>query len=109
MIGRKAEIAELQRIMESRKAEFAVVYGRRRVGKTYLVREFFANKFAFYHTGMANSTTKEQLRAFNSSLNEYGTIKYPQAGTWFDSFQQLAHLLSISRKRGKRVVCPFLI
>jgi len=104
MIGRKDEIAELQEIMEGREAQFVVVYGRRRVGKTYLVREFFANRFAFYHTGMANSTTKEQLHAFNASLNKYGTIRYPQAGSWFDAFQQLINLLANSRKRGKKVV-----
>ena len=53
IIGREYEIAELQRLKESKSPELVAVYGRRRVGKTFLVREFFQNQFAFYHTGVS--------------------------------------------------------
>ena len=52
IIGRDKECRELKDILDSGKSEFVVVYGRRRIGKTFLVREFFNNKFAFYHTGL---------------------------------------------------------
>jgi AAA+ ATPase superfamily predicted ATPase len=104
MVGRKLELAKLQEITESEEAEFVVVFGRRRVGKTYLIREFFQNNFTFYHTGMANENLDTQLKAFNSSLNNYSSIRYPQAKTWFDAFEQLINLLLNSRKRGKKVI-----
>ena len=50
IIGRKQEQKELEKVYNSNKAEFVVVYGRRRVGKTYLVREYFNGEFDFYHT-----------------------------------------------------------
>ena len=53
IIGRKNEINELKLVMESPEAEFVVVYGRRRVGKTYLINQFFDNRFVFKVTGMA--------------------------------------------------------
>ena len=104
MIGRNYEKAELQRIVESDKAEFVVVFGRRRVGKTFLVREFFRNNFTFYHTGMAKSTKKQQLQAFNNSLNKYGNGEFPQSNDWFNSFQQLEKLIIADRKRSKKII-----
>jgi len=104
MVGRIIEKIELQRIIESDKAEFVVVFGRRRVGKTLLVREFFKNNFTFYHTGMANSTKKKQLQAFNASLNKYGNVEFPQSKDWFDSFQQLEKLIIANRKRSKKII-----
>jgi len=104
MIGRNYEKTELQLIIESDKAEFVVVFGRRRVGKTFLVREFFKNDFTFYHTGMANSTKKKQIQAFNTSLNKYGNTKFSQSKDWFDSFQQLEKLIISNRKRGKKII-----
>ena len=48
IVGRKDEIAILDRVTESSRSEFVAIYGRRRVGKTYLVREYYDNKFAFH-------------------------------------------------------------
>lgn len=80
IIGRKAERAELQQIYESGKPELVVVYGRRRVGKTFLIREFFKNRMAFYHTGLSQqevegtSMKENQLQNFAASLRRYGTV-----------------------------------
>ena len=51
MIGRKEEIIALTDCMNSQRPEFIAVYGRRRVGKTYLIKEFFNDTFSFYATG----------------------------------------------------------
>ena len=104
MIGREEEKADLNRFVESEKSEFAVVFGRRRVGKTFLIHEFFGSKFAFYHTGMANTEKETQLRNFCSSLNKYGNMYYPPASTWLESFHQLIHLLSNKKQKGKKIV-----
>ena len=54
IIGREAEKTALKQIFGSGVPEFLVVYGRRRVGKTFLIREFFEGRFAFYATGLAS-------------------------------------------------------
>ena len=53
MIGRRIEQELLQEAMEKDRAQFIVVYGRRRVGKTFLVNEFFRNTFSFKHTAVS--------------------------------------------------------
>ena len=53
MIGRIAEIKKLETAYHSNRAEFVGVYGRRRVGKTYLVNETFADRFVFRHNGLS--------------------------------------------------------
>lgn len=104
MIGREEEKADFARFLESKKSEFVVVFGRRRVGKTFLVRECFGSKFSFYHTGMANTDIGTQLHSFNSSLHKYGQIPYPKATTWLEAFEQLIHLLSNKKQKGKKVI-----
>ena len=78
LIGRENEKKELLSVMNSDSSEFVAVYGRRRVGKTYLIRETFNYKFTFQHTGMANSTSKKQLTSFRDSLIEQGATKVPK-------------------------------
>ena len=51
LIGREKEIAELEEVYHSDEAELVAVYGRRRVGKTYLINKFFRNRFVFTHAG----------------------------------------------------------
>jgi AAA+ ATPase superfamily predicted ATPase len=104
MIGRNKEQEDLQRSVESKQSEFVAVFGRRRVGKTFLVREYFDKRFTFYHTGMANTEMQLQLSSFNSSLHKYGKMPYPEASTWFKSFEQLIHLLENVKQKGKKVV-----
>lgn len=61
VIGRKEEQEMLLSAAQSEYSELVAVYGRRRVGKTYLIRETFGYKFTFQHTGLANARTKDQL------------------------------------------------
>lgn len=74
LIGRKREIEELTRLKESKQAEFVAVYGRRRVGKTWLVRSFFHDQFTFYATGIARGSRKEQLQNFYKSICSYSNL-----------------------------------
>lgn len=54
IIGRKKELELLEKIKASDRSEFVAIYGRRRIGKTFLAREAFRNDFSFYLTGVAN-------------------------------------------------------
>ena len=101
IIGRKQEINLLKMSIESGKPELIAVYGRRRVGKTYLVRQYFKDDFAFYSTGIYEGTKKEQLAFFNKQLNEKAKGAYPLANDWFSAFDQLKHLLMHSDKETK--------
>jgi AAA+ ATPase superfamily predicted ATPase len=104
IVGRYSELQTLQRYFESDNPEFVAVYGRRRVGKTFLIKEYFNKRFSFYISGIGNVTKKEQLENFNTTLNHYGKIKYPYAKNWMDAFRQLIHLLENDKKKGKKVI-----
>lgn len=104
IVGRNAEQAALKEYYGSGKPEFIALYGRRRVGKTFLIREFFNNRFTFYLTGVANQRLQTQLHNFNMSMLKYGDMPYPLVNNWFDAFAQLIHLLEHSPKKGRKII-----
>ena len=93
IIGRKREKDDLMRCLHSKKPEFIVIYGRRRIGKTFLVREYFCSQFSFYATGLTNEKTRGQIRAFHESLTRYGCSKNNIPKDWFEAFSRLRELL----------------
>lgn len=103
IIGRKTEQQELLKAYASEYSEFVAVTGRRRVGKTFLVRETFDYKFAFQHSGLANQNTRAQLREFRQSLVRCGMKKCRVPVDWSDAFFLLSELLD-QQKEGKKVV-----
>ena len=70
LIGRRNEQKLLHEAIKSDKSEFVAVYGRRRIGKTFLVRETFNYHFAFQHTGVQNADKSRQLSEFADSLKK---------------------------------------
>lgn len=56
IIGRKREIELIKNCVSSNKPEFIAIYGRRRIGKTYLVKQLLGEKFSFYMTGVYQCT-----------------------------------------------------
>ena len=109
IIGRKQEQKELEKVYNSNKAELGVVYGRRRVGKTYLVREYFNGEFDFYHTALSpvelqgDNLMEKQLQSFYFSLKRYGAEVEEKPRDWFEAFEMLIALLS-SKGKDKRLV-----
>ena len=89
MIGRTKERNKLLEAFNSTESEFVAVYGRRRVGKTFLVRETFGEGFAFQHAGIKNGSVAVQLSRFRQSLVEHGHAECPELKNWFDAFDQL--------------------
>lgn len=93
IIGRKAEIQLLNQAYKSPKAEFIAIFGRRRIGKTFLVKETFQNSFSFYHTGISNEKQTKQLAAFDSSLQVFGDKTSKPSKNWLEAFMRLRYLL----------------
>ncbi|MDR0875554.1 MAG: ATP-binding protein [Clostridiales Family XIII bacterium] len=104
MIGRKEEQRLLQKLALSDEAEFVVIYGRRRVGKTYLVRETFQNEFAFHYTGIANVEAQVQIAAFVKALRDYGWNKDALPNNWFDAFDGLRELIMQGNRAERAVI-----
>ena len=115
MIGRKKEQELLQEAIDKDRAQFIVVYGRRRVGKTFLINEFFHNTYAFKHTAVSplsenlkpkKNLLKIQLKEFYYSLRSYGLqAGQPIPVDWFDAFHQLQELLETKKNNNEpRVV-----
>lgn len=104
LVGRKREIEQLQRCLESPRSELVVIYGRRRVGKTFLVEETFADKFAFRYTGARGLTTRQQLDAFKTILSQTFKKSYPRFKRWLDAFEALKECLMGLPKGKKHIV-----
>ena len=85
IIGRKKEIRTLETCERSSKSEFVCVYGRRRVGKTYLIEQTFRNAFAFRATGVEGGDTRTQLRSFHQRLKEQGAMQQAAPKDWFEN------------------------
>jgi len=100
IIGRIREQAELSRFFNSGKPEFVAVTGRRRVGKTYLVREMFSQDISFYFSGSLgkNVTNAYQLRSFDDTIAEFGGEGKPASGNWAEAFGKLRQLLKTKQK-----------
>ena len=103
MIGRERERKLLMDAFASKESEFVAVYGRRRVGKTYLVRETFGNDFAFQHTGVKNGFGAVQLSRFRKALVDQGLPGCPELRNWFDAFDRLKDAIK-ARGAGRKVV-----
>ena len=109
IIGRKNEIRLLESLRHSHEAEFVALYGRRRVGKTYLVERFYDNLFAFHVVGISNGRMRDQLGAFRSAINNHGGNRKKAYSGWQEAFSDLMELLSSDSVQrdplsGKRVV-----
>jgi AAA+ ATPase superfamily predicted ATPase len=107
MIGRKKETAILAKAYASKKPELVAVFGRRRVGKTYLVGSFFKGKIDFELTGLKDGTKEQQLRNFAYSLKDAqkSATLPPQPKDWLEAFHQLkTHLETLEPSQKRKVV-----
>lgn len=103
MIGRKEELDTLKREHRADEARLVAVYGRRRIGKTYLVKEAFDNRFFFKYTGAYNITNKDQLTNFHDELVRQGFSGEDVPKNWFQAFGQLRDMIESSKARRKVV------
>ena len=98
MVGREREIDLINERCKSGKSELVALYGRRRVGKTFLIRSMFENRFDFSFTGMYHTPKRVQLAMFMSELSQKSKKDYGTVSTWQEAFKHLAEYLYKLRK-----------
>jgi uncharacterized protein len=109
IIGRNQEIQQLNEILISNEAEFVAVYGRRRVGKTFLIREFFQKKgFYIEFTGVKDGGKHHQLARFTEKLTQifYPDVQIRPFASWHEAFKLLTNELE-KLPKSKKIVLFF--
>ena len=101
-IGREKEQQLLKEYINSDQSEFIAVYGRRRVGKTFLIQQVIGNDYAFYAAGMNKVSMRIQLKNFMQGIRK-NRPETPLATSWFDAFLTLETYLE-SLPKGKKIV-----
>ncbi len=104
LIGRSKESARLRRCMNSDSAQLIIVYGRRRVGKTFLINQYFENDFAFKLTGTFDQAKEIQLRNFASELKRKTHLDQTVPKDWIQAFDQLRDYISALDSKTKQVI-----
>ncbi len=109
LIGREKEIEVLEEALRSDESEMIAVTGRRRVGKTFLVRSVYENKIDLEFTGVQNAPRAEQISSFHFLLRQYAGEKQdlPLPKTWLTAFHQLITVLSAERKKSDEKIILF--
>lgn len=110
MIGREKEQEILQELYKHKQSDLVAIYGRRRVGKTFLIEDTFHDNFLFMHAALFLEEVKEeeklsmQLDAFYKSLLLYGCKEKDAPKTWLDAFFYLEKLILEKDNGSKQVV-----
>ena len=105
IVARNPEIKLLEQKYRSTKSEFVIVYGRRRIGKTFLVNNVFSDRFTFTYVGARKQKSEKQLQRFAAQLKLYSGSAYaPTLSNWDDAFNELRTLIERSPKAERKVI-----
>ena len=105
IIGRTDEQDRLKKHYESKRSEFVAIFGRRRVGKTFLVKSLFGSEFTFYASGIQDGDTARQIQNFNDEIGNFGgSAAISAAKNWHEAFENLYRLIAASSRKRKKVV-----
>lgn len=106
LIGREAQKRQIEKLFNEDRSHFVAVYGRRRVGKTFLIKEYFQNNFTFYCTGLLNGNKNQQLNNFVTNMTNQ--LKYfdenASISNWYDAFNELIKAFSKINDNQKKVL-----
>ncbi|MDZ7899743.1 MAG: ATP-binding protein [Arcicella sp.] len=104
IIGREIEKNILQEVLFSDEPELIAIYGRRRVGKTFLIRQFFEREMIFEFSGQFDTKTKDQLQNFSTKIDEFSQSTFPSIVplNWTEAFNKLKVYLTplIEQQKG---------
>ncbi len=103
LVGRKFETSILKNALKSNRPELIVVYGRRRVGKTFLIRNVYKNDIRFEFSGIHRSSLKQQLNNFHLTLSKYNT-SFKKPTDWIEAFHQLGNYIDTLTSKKKKVI-----
>ncbi len=104
IIGRKNELEILERVYTSHKSEFLIMYGRRRVGKTFLIDQRFDDHFSFRMSALANATGEQQLAKFQTIFNASVDTSLALSNApknWLDAFQSIIKFVNTDTRSRK--------
>ena len=104
LIGRKNECERLQKCLDTNSAQLIMIYGRRRVGKTFLINQFFNGRFDFKVTGLYNEPKETQIKAFMAELNAQTQKNEAMPSDWLDAFMLLKEYIKNLPKTEKHIV-----
>ncbi len=107
LIGRKKEIAELERVLKSPKGEMIAVLGRRRVGKTFLISEVYKDYIIFEQIGVRNASNEAQLNTFTDALQQLSNESVETPKNWQEAFFKLRDVLKPLVNPDKKLVIFF--
>jgi uncharacterized protein len=103
IIGREEELEILHTLKSSKRSEFLAIYGRRRVGKTYLIRSFFKKNIVFESAGILNGSKSEQFEIFWEEIKKKIPLsKKPK--TWLEAFAQLKEVINKNKSTEKKII-----
>ena len=106
LVGRETQKRQIDKYFQEDRSHFVAVYGRRRVGKTFLIKEYFDNQFTFYCTGLLNGNKNQQLNNFVTNMNSQ--LKYVNEdaliNNWYEAFDELIKALSKIKGNQKKVI-----
>lgn len=104
LIGRHEECDILKECLESSRSEFVIVCGRRRIGKTFLIDQFFENRYDFSFVGKHRTKTQTQLSYFSKAMRKYSGMKQTAYADWYDAFDALEEYLETLPTDRKKVI-----
>ncbi|MBE7170125.1 MAG: AAA family ATPase [Williamsia sp.] len=104
IIGRETEKAYLLEILKSPDPELVAVYGRRRVGKTFLIRNSFEKQLLFEISGIHNASLNQQLENFSEALSLATGLTIAKLDSWMQAFRMLTDYLTPLVKRQQKVI-----
>ena len=104
IIGRQKEIEQINECYESKESQLVILYGRRRVGKTFLINQIFDEQFAFKLVGDYNQNKKEQLYNFYEELKRKSKTEVSVPQSWREAFFPLRDYIDSLPRDKKQVV-----
>ncbi len=105
IIGRDFEVKKMSRFLTTQESELVAIIGRRRVGKTFLVKRVYQNEMVFHITGMQDVSRSLQLDNFVEARNQFfaESKSFTTPANWLSAFAQIKQLMGKPKKR-KRVL-----
>lgn len=104
LIGRHSECETLKECLTSGRSEFVIVCGRRRIGKTFLVDQFFENRYDFSFVGKHQTKTQTQLNYFAKALQKHSGRKQNPYADWYEAFDALEEYLDTLPTDRKKII-----
>jgi uncharacterized protein len=104
LVGREDEKILLTKLLKSKESSFAAMYGRRRIGKTFLIRSFYQKQIVFEASGLHEKNLQQQLENFSLALFEAEGIRRAIPTTWLQAFHLLKQYISSLPGKKKKVI-----